>query len=202
MTQPMKMHLAPFLKRAGLSQTALAAAVGISRGYMSELTSGKKAPSIAVLNDIARVLGVDPGALIQDDDPRPGMAEAPQRYSYEPDVLSLPGPNTVEMAAVAPDAKHPSWWVAQRGAPGFGILPGDRIVVDLGAAPAPGDLVLATPADPESITLLRRWAGPWLFDDNGTEAPRSSSRGVAILGVVHAVLRSFDHLPPRMSSTS
>jgi DNA-binding XRE family transcriptional regulator len=45
-------------KRAGLSQTALAAAAEISPGYLNEIEKGKKPGSVAALRKLAAVLNV------------------------------------------------------------------------------------------------------------------------------------------------
>ena len=49
--------LSNFLKSAGVRQSEFAATLGISRGYMSELVSGAKAPSRALAIRISNETG-------------------------------------------------------------------------------------------------------------------------------------------------
>lgn len=46
--------LRKFLKATQTTQSSLAAAIGVSRGYMSELASGSKTPSLEVAVSIER----------------------------------------------------------------------------------------------------------------------------------------------------
>ncbi|MFY8094216.1 MAG: helix-turn-helix domain-containing protein [Niveispirillum sp.] len=51
-------------KHRGLTARALSASVGITPGYLSEIESGKKAGSLAVMARIAGVLRVELGDLV------------------------------------------------------------------------------------------------------------------------------------------
>ena len=51
-------------KYRALTQMALADAAGLSRPYLTEIETGKKAGSIAALKALAEALGVNPGILI------------------------------------------------------------------------------------------------------------------------------------------
>lgn len=53
-------------EKAGLSQDAFADVVGVHRTYMSGIERGKRAPSIIVVERLAKALRVDPGALFTD----------------------------------------------------------------------------------------------------------------------------------------
>ncbi len=46
-------------KQAGLTQPELAARVHVSKGYVGHIELGRNLPSVEVLRDLARVLGVD-----------------------------------------------------------------------------------------------------------------------------------------------
>ena len=48
----------------GLSQTALAALVGINRVHLNRLEKGRSSASLALLARISEVLGVDPHAFL------------------------------------------------------------------------------------------------------------------------------------------
>lgn len=52
-------------KEAGLSQEALADLVGIARSYMSDVEVGRRNPSLAVVERIAKALGVTPLSLLR-----------------------------------------------------------------------------------------------------------------------------------------
>jgi transcriptional regulator with XRE-family HTH domain len=52
--------------RRGLTQVELAKRAGIARGYLAQLEAGhKRAPSIAVLEKLARALRVNTGTLLR-----------------------------------------------------------------------------------------------------------------------------------------
>jgi transcriptional regulator with XRE-family HTH domain len=51
-------------KDARLSQEALAAEVGIDMRYLGGIERGQENPTIAIIADIAKELGVHPGALL------------------------------------------------------------------------------------------------------------------------------------------
>ncbi len=55
-------------KYRGLTAGALAAQVGISKAYLSEIESGKKPGSVAVLSQIAKALNLDMDDLIPRSD--------------------------------------------------------------------------------------------------------------------------------------
>lgn len=63
----MKLRLKEILTKKGMKQVTLAERVGVEKGYVSELVSGKKVPSIPTLEKIADALGVSIIDLITDD---------------------------------------------------------------------------------------------------------------------------------------
>ena len=63
-------------QKAGLSQAALAAKVGIPQSAVSQWESGIHAPAVIDIPDIAAALGVAPGVLFK---PPTGEPEAPRR---------------------------------------------------------------------------------------------------------------------------
>jgi transcriptional regulator with XRE-family HTH domain len=50
--------------RAGLTQTGLAEATGLSQGYIAQIEQGDKTPSLDTLNLLAEALQVTPGWLL------------------------------------------------------------------------------------------------------------------------------------------
>lgn len=185
----MKLNLNPFMRAANMNLTELATSVGIGKGYASDIRSGKKTPSPEVIAKIAAALGVEPGAII--DSPPPDGLQKPAADFFMADAVAKPLRNNIAslIATITPDARKAAMWKSVRSAPAFGILVGDVLIVDLGAGPLAGDLVICTPEDYYSITLLRRWAGPYLLSDTSGQPTISSTRGIAILGVVRGVLR-------------
>lgn len=65
-------------ERAGLSQTELAPLIGLSersKGYISEIESGKKIPPTEIILKIALHFGVTTDYLLRDDIPEQGHDE-------------------------------------------------------------------------------------------------------------------------------
>ena len=61
----MKIDLKSALKKRSMSQQALADAIDVSKGYVSELANGLKQPSIETLDAILDALDADIGELVQ-----------------------------------------------------------------------------------------------------------------------------------------
>lgn len=51
-----------------LSQTQLAKKTGVTQGYISQIETGEKEPTVRLLKRIAEVLGVSPGELLTESD--------------------------------------------------------------------------------------------------------------------------------------
>ena len=49
----------------GLTQEAVAGKVGISRGYLARVETGRHEPSLSMLAKLAKALGVKPGELLE-----------------------------------------------------------------------------------------------------------------------------------------
>jgi len=189
----MKLDLKPHLKRMKLTQAELAERVDISPGYLSLLVSGKKKPSLKVLENIASTLQLSPGELYDEPPLRPpGFREAeaePFRHSGQNIGISL-------ARILAPNAKKAETYTVKRAAVNFGMAPGDLLITDIGAEPADGDIVLVNRYDPEtdaSTTLIRCWASPWLVGDPQDPEPlmklSDDDQNIALLGVVRGVAR-------------
>jgi transcriptional regulator with XRE-family HTH domain len=58
-----------FRRYRNLTQTELAKAVGISRGYLAAIEKGRKEPSIRVLSRIAKVLKIELSELLRHSSP-------------------------------------------------------------------------------------------------------------------------------------
>jgi transcriptional regulator with XRE-family HTH domain len=75
----------------GVTQEQLAFAVGVGKGFLSEVESGKKFPSIPTMLDLARELGVELVDLFVLDagDPRQGLLDAARRGDRDAVVAAL-----------------------------------------------------------------------------------------------------------------
>lgn len=187
----MKLAIGPALKKAGVSQAWLADRIGVSRGFLSEIVSGKKRPSLETLDRMAEELGVSPGDLYEHD--VPGLAEPAAQWRGGVKPYGRRG-LAAALSVIAPDARRPEPWLLSGDRPGFALRSGDLLVVDMNGAAEPGDIVITTDADPETgeaVTDVSRWLDPWLESDMPSERPRrmTADGRTAILGVVRGSLR-------------
>ncbi len=51
-------NISKYRRKKGLTSEALAYENGFSKGYLSELENGKKIPSIMMLHDLSKALGI------------------------------------------------------------------------------------------------------------------------------------------------
>jgi transcriptional regulator with XRE-family HTH domain len=208
----MKLDLAPALRASGLTQSALADLIEVKKGYVSELMSGKKEPSFAVLSRIIEVLKVTPNDVLTYDQPPslPSFILTPMRSNGFSDGDVAPfevrkpggkgGGDIVDLRAIwqtlAPKVRHLSPMLAQRSIAAFSICAGDILLTDLMPEPRPGDTVLVQVYDDETgtaKTLLREFRPPVLLtrepgDDEpiiATDDPR-----IRIAATVATVLRA------------
>ena len=59
------MRLKQLREKRGLSQEALAAKAGVSRGYLARLETSRQDPSLSILEKLAKALGVKVAKLIE-----------------------------------------------------------------------------------------------------------------------------------------
>lgn len=166
----MKLAIAPQLARAGMTQTALADRVGVNKGFMSEVVSGKKYPSVETLMAIAAALGVPVVALFDDAPTDQGAARAEpagmaeDATPYTPAATTHGDPVRTLYASRARNAA-----ITHRAAvdmPGFGITAGDLLVCDLSRLPSPGEVTVAVAVDTDTgtaQTMIRRYTPPFLL---------------------------------------
>jgi len=96
----------------GLSTRALAAATGVSPGFVSQLENGHVMPSVGTLVAFARELGIHVGDLFDVPTPAHGVVRHADRVSYEAnpgvvdEVVSLDGSERLEVVIghIAPGA--------------------------------------------------------------------------------------------------
>lgn len=102
---------------AGLSQTALAKAVGLSQSYLAQLEAGDREPSLETIKSLANALSLNPGWLMGEEVQEPGHGNGgdPQAailtdYQAPPGLRDLAG----DKALVKVLAIQPHEWVALR----------------------------------------------------------------------------------------
>lgn len=171
-------------------QTRLAEALGVSRGYLSDIANGKKEGSVDTLRRIADLTGLDMNDLVGRP---PGLAEG-QATPY------TPGPRTNRMRDMVgmlfPSLRNPSYYIATVDQPAFGILHGDLLVLETSFAPEkiePGKLIVAQAVgdNAEGQTMVSRLAQPWLIDGTGNISAEVEVTA-AIVGLIQIVVRSAD----------
>ncbi|MBW4982513.1 helix-turn-helix domain-containing protein [Mameliella sp. CS4] len=185
-------HMGPIilkqLKTLRMTQTALADKVGISAGYLSELISGKKQPSMATLNAIAEALEITTAELHGAPTPAPGFQEPPE--SFVSPVKETPEDLR---QALTEQPGHAAYRINRAAIP-FGMLAGDIIILELGKGGHPGDLVIATQVDTfgAAETFLARKIGDSFMLPDPQDPPRKSRGGtiITVMGRVAAVFRN------------
>lgn len=174
----MRLNIAPLLARSRMTQSALADQIGVKKGFMSEVISGKKSPSVETLIAIADALKVPVGDLF--DDAAAPLPRAPDATASGMSEDALPFTHQVATNAdpirtlYADRARNAA--ITHRAAasfPGFGITAGDLIVCDLSRLPSPGEVAIAVAVDTDTGTaqsLIRRYAPPFLLGGDGMAA--------------------------------
>ena len=172
-------------KQRGLSQEALAVAVGCSMQTIWRIETGRQQLTQKWLAVIAPALGVAPAELLRDM-----PADVANRDSFvalDLDAVArtvLPGIETVDMVTVSGDA------LAARG-----VLDGDHLMIDTTASPAVNDLVVAHiyGAQRRAKMVARVYDPPYLISYSQKVEDRKpiliDDAHVKIVGVVRGVLR-------------
>lgn len=204
----MKLSIGPALARKKMSQVELANRIGVSKGFVSEMISGKKRPSTDTLEAIALALGVGVSDLYEDrgsftyeltpDGGHAGLSEArPAEFIGRKNILSDAITNLI-----SPDIRHQMHYVATKSLFSFAIQAGDILVVELQHKAKTGDLVIATIADPQtdtSKTVVRRLYGTVLAPSDTQTPPvdlSENDQSAAILGTIEGLIRGKSTLQP------
>lgn len=58
-------NLKRFRTEKGLSQTDIANSLGVSRGFISNIESGKRNPTLSTITRLAKAVGVTPDELLK-----------------------------------------------------------------------------------------------------------------------------------------
>lgn len=205
----MKLNIKPLLRQKGITQTALAEAVGIQRGYMSEIISGKKDPSHDTLIKIFAALDADPSEAFGAQknlppaadtfaltiEPSGGFAESQARLwegmpAISPDDINHP------IKIAQSKLKHPIAYEVTKSLASLALLRGDVLVVDLGQPMRDGDLILIGVADAtghETQTLIRRYQSPFAISAEAGDTQMvinlDTSNTAAWRGTIKAMFR-------------
>ena len=165
------------------SPTALARAAGVVPSTINRLLGGDgHLPRLDTLEKIERASGHPMPRNLLTGRSRPGFAESDvARYEEESPSRAL---ERQIQGVMAPRENIATMVVASEAMAQEGLLPGDRIVVDLDSRTPreDGDVVVlnyGSEGDPEAETLLRQLDGDHLV-------PRTSERG-------HRILSRFDN---------
>lgn len=88
-TRGMKLRLKELRLSKGMTQTQVAKAAGLSQSYYTELELGRKQINANRLEALARVLGVQPAALIEGTTTNPAHEVAAMLEALTPDEQAL-----------------------------------------------------------------------------------------------------------------
>lgn len=191
----MALSLGPALRRRGITQAKLAAEIGISKGFMSQIISGKKQPSMETLERIMSALNAAPSELY---DTAPEGAQDVHEMA-EGQAALITGPAMAQGLQAFGDLSKalaaPGVFEAKSDMFPFGIFAQDLLLVDLGGKTRNMDLAIVTIAVPDTgaaTTVVRRIVGNMLMSGSSMHdllAADSDDQSVAILGRLCAVLR-------------
>lgn len=177
----------------GMTATAIARAAGLDPSTLTRFKSaGTGTLSTLTINRLAAALNVEAG-------PEVGGSGTPQRLSEEaePYKASQDGSEIDQAIRLLTAGRNncDPWRLRTRSLEAIGYLPGDIVLVDLGATPKDGDAVLATIVDfnlMQSTTVWRRYrvSGdlavlvPASFDQDYGEPLLVNGKDVQVRGVL------------------
>lgn len=181
-------HIRKRMSALRMKQNALAEKVGISPGYLSEILSGKKQPSLDTLARLAEALETTPAALHGEAKPRArGFADAPGTF-ISPIEAAPPG---LEQTVAASPGR--AAYVINQSALGLGLLAGDIVVLQLGAPADQGAIVIATEVDElgAGTSFVARRVGDFFLLPDPTLPPKRAQNNstITVMGVVVSVFR-------------
>ncbi|WP_428516319.1 helix-turn-helix transcriptional regulator [Roseovarius sp.] len=170
-----------------MTQAALADAIGVSRGFVSEIASGKKEPSLTTLRKIAETLGVPLSEIYTDDTDQRGFAEQATRFEPRSDS------EVAMLDLFRGMGKRVELYEVNSPAPLLYLNKGDRIAVDIGEIAQPGDTVIASEIDDSGTghSFVARWLDPWIEPGDTSRRPErmDDSGRLAVMGVVKGAIR-------------
>lgn len=165
--------------------TRLADAVGISRSYLSDLSTGKKVASVKVLRDISRETGIALPDLMGQSGLSEGAVSAFDPGQKANEIGSL-------AATVAPGLRRPTYMICSSANRDAGVMAGDLLIIEQGFDAAKlrdGDLVIGRFQDgDDAVSVICTVASPWLIGA-GSQLLGKIGVEAGVVGQVKGVLR-------------
>ena len=178
------------LKEKGLTQDKVEKILGLPEKAMSKILRGKRDLSGEEVLALSRLLGTTPEELL---DGGHGFAESEAEYIPEPQLED----EEIRLATLLyKDGRADTMVVNSPALVLEGLMPGDRILVDLRAKPKRGDCVVVRFLDEDQAsaeTLLRVYKPPFLAPssvDRSFEPLSLDDNRVQVKGVIVGSYRS------------
>jgi transcriptional regulator with XRE-family HTH domain len=186
----MTLALKKILSERGIKQSALADELEISRGYMSLLLTGKRAPSPALLERLADYLDLPIGSLFDgEEDARGSIGRSSIKH------LRIPMPQ-IHAALRALDIRGHSVDLMEmtETLAGFNLEEDDRVFVDREYELQINDLVVLELLLEGKLwrRTVVRYVKPWFVTHSNNEpALHSDRKELRVLGKVIAATRTY-----------
>lgn len=194
----MELNLGYLLKTRGMKPSELADKIDVSRGYVSDIISGKKAPSLEMVARIAQATGASAaelfdGQVVPHAAPKPAVDNA--GFEEGATVYFIQEGERAEAPKTGVKGRHIQYMRVQRNHAAFGLLKGDELTIDLSAKSPHGQLAIVTQADlltGNAFTKIKRITPDQILGDDPTEPVESWKSGghnYAVLGSIISVYR-------------
>ncbi|MFA7504255.1 MAG: hypothetical protein WCZ28_06115 [Burkholderiaceae bacterium] len=193
-----KQWLAGILERTGETPSALARRAGLATTTLTRFLSDPHAPMLGLrsIAKIAHVAGVTPLGVPAGGEPVAGPRKPEAEHFRE--SQADPAMQKAIAALIGARSDVEPWISRSDILEHAGVLPGDVLIVDTSASPAPGDIVRATLKDWKEAateTVFRLYEPPYLMA--ATLSPRRRKPlliehdRVQITGVVQHLVRKL-----------
>lgn len=193
----MSLNILAHLKSKKMTQAALAEAVGVSPGFISEVISGKKRFSLETLEKVAEVLNLSVGDLYDDAAAKPVDA-APRGFRedltpFEPGRHDA-GQHLDRLArALLPAGGRLALARLSRSAPGLAAMTGDIICLDTATRSVTGQTLACQVVDEMTASARTMFAlaapgGPIALPG---EVPAKNGERVTTVGAVVGLMRGM-----------
>lgn len=191
----MRLKLKKILDERGITQTAFAAQVNLSEGYISNISQGKKRPAIDKVERIAAALDISVRDLIEDEEATSG-ATGFSESEATPFVFKDKSPLSRAVAALSSMLTRAETYRVGTSDAGLAIYAGDLLVLELKHEAQTGDMVVANLSDTQTDThrtVVRQYVPGWLVGGGTAPQPLASETvSIGIIGVVKHIVRSFN----------
>lgn len=191
-TWAMKIELGNVLQKRGMRPSQLADGIGVSRGYVSEIMSGKKQPSMDMIEEILRFTGATPAELFAgpgDHGHRGGLHEPSGAFAAAPRARHAPNAGGA--------GKSAQQLTATRSHLAFAILEGDILQIDPRQTQPDGGLFVVNRVDlktGDATTLVRRIFDEMIYSDDPAAPPEpktGAAHEYAIMGKIISISRAL-----------